>query len=96
MLVYTVTAAPAVAADTVKRILTITVNGELKATDEYEPTTTTFKELPLEENDLVVLTLVDVDNAGNPSSPAVCDFQATDTISPPAPGEFGVSLAREE
>jgi hypothetical protein len=96
MLVYTVTAAPAVASDTVKRVLTITVNGELKSTEEYEPATTTFKELSAEENDLVVLTLVDVDNAGNPSAPAVCDFQATDTIPPPSPGEFGVSLAREE
>lgn len=96
MLVYSVTAAPSLAADTVKRVLNTVVNGEARPSDEYDPKTTTFKELSVEEGDRVVLSLVDEDNAGNPSAPAVLEFTATDTIPPPAPGEFGVSLVREE
>lgn len=96
MLLYSVTAAPPVDADVVTRTLTITVNGEVVATKDYPADTTTFDEVSAEQGAAVVLTLVDTDDAGNPSQPAVSEFTATDTIPPAAPGSFGVTLVREE
>jgi len=95
-LVYSVTAAAPVDADVVERRLTVTVNGEEKSSQVYAPETTSFGELSFAQNDKVVLTLVDVDDAGNVSTPAVLDFDATDTIPPTVPGGLGVALVREE
>lgn len=96
-LVYSVSAAPVVDADVVARRLTVTVNGELAdAIPDFSADTTTFVEavtVPQDAN--VVLTLVDVDDAGNVSEPAVLEFVATDTIPPAKPGEFSVTLVRE-
>jgi hypothetical protein len=41
------------------------------------------------------MTLVDTDDAGNPSAPAVVEFVAMDTIPPAMPGSFGVTLVGE-
>lgn len=96
MLVYSVTAAPAVDSDTVKRVLTVTINGEVQSTTEYPAPAASFSEVSASHGDQVVLTLVDVDEAGNESAPAVVTFTAADTLPPSQPGEFGVSLVREE
>lgn len=95
-LVYNVTAAPAVDSDVVERRLTVTVNGVEQQTSVFQSDTTSFGEVRFAQNDNVVLTLVDVDDAGNVSTPAVLDFVATDTIPPSAPGSLGVALVREE
>ncbi len=95
-LVYNVTAAAPVDADVVERRLNVTVNGEEKNSQFYSPETTSFGELSFTQNDSVVLTLVDVDDAGNVSTPAVLEFVAADTIPPVAPGGLGVALVREE
>jgi hypothetical protein len=95
-LVYTVTAAPVVDADVVARRLTVTIDGEPGETADFPADTTSFVEsvtVPQDSN--VVLTLVDIDDAGNASEPAVVEFVATDTIPPAKPGEFGVTLVRE-
>ena len=47
------------------------------------------------EGDVVVVVLVDTDDAGNTSTPAEVTFTAADTIPPAAP-ELGVTLVREE
>jgi hypothetical protein len=96
-LVYTVSAAPVVDADVVARRLLVTVNGE-KLSDEpveFAGDATSFGEVTVPQDSNVVLTLVDVDDAGNVSEPAVLEFVATDTIPPAKPGEFGVTLVRE-
>jgi hypothetical protein len=96
MLVYSVSAAAPIDNDVVERRLTVDVVGS-------EPTTTTFPgdatdlgEIKVEQGATVTLSLVDVDDAGNPSEPAVFEFTAVDTIAPAKPGEFGVTLVREE
>ena len=95
-LVYNVTAGPVVDNDVVERRLTVTVNGEVSRVATNSNDTTSFGEFSFAENDNVVLTLVDVDDVGNVSSPAVLEFTAADTIPPAKPGEFGVTLVREE
>lgn len=95
-LIYSVTAGSVVDADVVGRKLSVVVNGEDRGVTEYPADTTSFSELSFMDNDSVVLTLVDVDDAGNVSSPAVAEFVALDTIPPAKPGEFGVTLVREE
>jgi hypothetical protein len=96
MLIYSVSAAPAVDADVVSRRLTVTVNGEAREPVDFTADATSFGELGFADDDAVVLTLVDIDDAGNSSEPAVFEFVATDTIPPAKPGEFGVTLLREE
>ena len=95
-LVYTVSAGAVVDSDVRERRLTVTTNGNDGGTTVFPRETTSFGELRFADNDNVVLTLVDVDDSGNVSSPAVAEFVATDTIAPAAPGEFGVTLVREE
>ena len=95
-LIYNVTAGPVVDTDVVERRLTVTVNGEVSQNTTNSSDTTSFGEFSFSENDNVVLTLVDVDDVGNVSSPAVLEFSAADTIPPAKPGEFGVTLVREE
>lgn len=94
-LVYSVTAGPPTDSDVTFRTLTVVVNGETQSSTEYPPGTTTFGELVFEQGAAVVMTLVDTDDAGNPSSPASLEFVANDTIPPAAPGGFGVTLVRE-
>jgi hypothetical protein len=96
MLIYSVSAAPVVDADVVTRRLSVTVNGEAREPVDFTADATSFGELGFADNDSVVLTLVDIDDAGNSSEPAVFEFVAVDTIPPAAPGDFGVTLLREE
>lgn len=95
-LVYNVTSAPAVDADVVERRLLVTVNGVEQQASVFPSDTTSFGEVKFAQNDSVVLTLVDVDDAGNVSTPAVLEFVANDTIPPSAPGSLGAALVREE
>lgn len=95
-LVYNVTAGPVVDSDVSERRLSVAVNGEVRSTSPFPANTTNFGELSFSDNDSVVLTLVDVDDAGNVSSPATVQFTAVDTVPPAAPGEFGVAFVREE
>ena len=95
-LVYSVSAGPVVDADVVARRLTVTVDGVAEVLPDYPADTTVFGEavtVPQDSN--VILTLVDIDDAGNVSEPAVLEFVATDTIAPAQPGSFGVTLVRE-
>lgn len=97
MLVYSVSAGPAVDPDVVARRLTITVNGEaISDPVEYAANSTALGEVKAPQGAAVVLSLVDVDDAGNVSEPAVVEFTATDTIPPSTPGGLGVTLLREE
>jgi len=96
MLVYSVTAGPVVDNDVMSRRLTVTVNGEqISEPVDFDSSATSLGEIKVEQDSSVVLTLVDIDDAGNASEPAVLEFVATDTIPPAKPGEFGVALVRE-
>ena len=95
MLFYAVSAAPATDKDVVSRTLTVTVNGEAREPVAFAADATDLGEIGVAEGDVVVLVLVDTDDAGNTSSPSEVTFTAADTIPPTTP-ELGVSLVREE
>jgi hypothetical protein len=95
-LVYGLTCGTPVDPDVVERRLTVTVNGEVVSTNSYDASTVDFGELSFAQDDNVVLSLVDVDDVGNVSSPSVLEFLATDTLPPAVPGGFTVSLLRED
>lgn len=95
-LVYAVTAGPAVDSDVAIRRLIVTVNGEVLNTTEHPKDATSFGEVSVPQDASVVVSLVDIDDAGNESQPAFIEFTATDTIPPSQPGSLGVSLVREE
>lgn len=95
-LVYAVTAGAPVDGDVVSRELTVVVGGEVVSTTAFGGGDTSLGEISVPQDAAVTLTLVDIDDAGNRSQPAVVEFAATDTIAPAQPGSFGVSLVREE
>jgi hypothetical protein len=95
MLFYAVSAAPPTDKDVVARTLTVTVNGEAREPVSFAADTTDLGEFGVIEGDVVVVVLVDTDDAGNTSAPAEVAFTAADTIPPAAP-ELGVTLVREE
>jgi hypothetical protein len=95
MLVYAVSAAPPVDKDVVSRHLTVTVNGEARPKVDFGPAATDLGEFSAEEGDLVVVVLVDTDDAGNASLPGEVSFTAADTL-PPATPVISVTLVREE
>ncbi len=89
---------PAVgASDVAKRELTVTVNGG------DPPAVTTMNGQPLlsdemvfNVNDVLSVTLVDIDGAGNRSQPsAALAYTVTDTVPPPQPGVLSVGEVRQ-
>lgn len=95
-LVYSVSAASPTATDVVERRLTVEYPGSEPVTKTYGPNDTTLGEITVPQDAEVTLTLIDVDDVGNTSEPAVATFTAVDTIAPAKPGELGVTLVREE
>jgi hypothetical protein len=96
MLIYAISAAPPVDSDVVERQLTIDVGSETPKVVTFPSGATNLGEVQAEQGATVTLSLVDLDDAGNSSEPAVVEFVATDTIPPAQPGQFGVTLVREE
>lgn len=97
VLTYRVSVDPA-AADVVERLLTVTVDGQevADAAKTFEPSATDLGVVNVPQGSSVVLSLVDVDDAGNKSEPALLAFSAEDTLPPAAPGGLGVTLVGEE
>ena len=95
MLFYAVSAALPTDKDVVSRTLHITVDGTALPSGTFDATATDLGEVAANEGQVVVLVLVDPDEAGNTSAPAEVTFTAADTIPPSAP-ELGVKLVREE
>jgi hypothetical protein len=96
-LVYSVSAGAPVDADVTSRELTVVVNGEkIGEPVSFDGSAVELGEIKVSQNASVLITLVDVDDAGNRSQPATFEFTATDTIAPAQPGSFGVALVREE
>lgn len=94
-LVYALSCEKPVDSDVVERRLTVSVNGQTVSTNPYVPETVDLGEFSFAQDDNVVLSLVDVDDVGNMSDPAVLEFVANDTLPPSVPGGFSVSLVRE-
>lgn len=94
-LVYECEMAEPSASDVVTRRLSIRVNGVPGGTATAPGNTVKFGGLRFNEGDDVELSLVDIDDAGNESPPALFSFVARDTIAPSAPGGFGAVLTHE-
>lgn len=95
LLTYQVTVGAPVDHDVVARQLSITVDGVSEGTRSYEGGTTDLGTFEASQDANVVLTLIDVDDAGNYSEPAVLSFVASDTLRPSTPGAFNVILVSE-
>lgn len=94
-LVYQITCAAVVDPDVVERRLVVAVNGDVVSTDIYSATSVDLGEKTFEQGDNVKLSLVDVDDVGNVSEPAIVEFVAADTL-PPSMPSIGITLVREE
>ncbi len=97
ILTYRVSVGPVVDADVVTRELSVYVNGADVAREvrAYEPTVTELGDVLVEQGSSVELRVVDIDDAGNRSEPAVLAFVAEDTLPPAQPGSLGVTLVAE-
>lgn len=97
LLTYRVSVGPVVDADVVERQLVVAVDGVVPADEvkSFPAAATELGEVTVPQGSSVLLTLVDVDDAGNRSEPAVLEFVAEDTLPPAQPGSFGVTLVRE-
>jgi hypothetical protein len=93
-LTYSIVAAPPSDADVVERILTVTIDGDSSA-KPYPGDTSKFDDLTVQQDANVILSLVDVDDAGNRSGATSVTFVAADTIPPSDPSGLGVTLVGE-
>ena len=94
MLIYSAAVPAAVDVDAVAIEVTKDVAGVMSG--ETFPKEGGSFEIAASDNDVVTLTTVVIDDAGNRSEPTVQSFTATDTIAPAKPGEIAVTLLREE
>lgn len=98
LLTYAVSVGPVVDGDVVERQLVVAVDGVVPV-DEFTvfpADATDLGTITVPQGSSVVVTLVDVDDAGNRSEPAVLEFVAEDTLPPAAPGSLGVTLVGEK
>lgn len=93
ILTYRVDVAPPVDADVVSRELTVSIDGA--ATVYTAEPGTAFNVFDAVQGSNVKLELVDIDDAGNRSQPAVVEFVATDTLPPSTPVGFTVEVIAE-
>lgn len=94
-LVYEIAVGAPAGGDVVARRLTVVVNGLPQEVKEFPAETVSFGALSVPQDAEVQLALSDRDDAGNYSEPAVIEFVAIDTIAPPQPGTFTVTLVGE-
>jgi hypothetical protein len=96
VLTYNVSVNAPVDGDVVSRELTVTVNGVESTVVTAAGNATNLGSVDVPQDALVVLSLVDVDDAGNKSEPATVEFTAVDTLAPAQPGGFNVTLVSEK
>lgn len=99
MLFFNLTLPPATDKDVLeggKRTVVVTVGSGSAQTFELAGTATATEELSGSDNDPVVGTLVDTDDAGNAGPAREFSFVLVDTIAPAQPGEVGLNILREE
>lgn len=99
MLIFTLALPAAVDKDVLeggKRKVVVSVGGKDPVTLELPGNAVATEELSGNDNDAVVGTLVDIDDAGNESPSREFSFVLVDTIAPAQPGEVGLNVVREE
>lgn len=95
VLTYQVSVGLPVSHDVVQRELSFVIDGADPVVSVFSNETTDLGTVNAPEGANVVLSLVDIDNAGNRSDAAVLSFEAVDTLPPAVPGSFGVTLVGE-
>jgi len=95
LLVYSVAAPAPTDFDVTVRELTVTVDGMPDGSSTFPGDSTNLGQIRAGQGSRVVVTLVDIDDAGNRSEPAVLEFVALDTLAPAKPGDFSVTLVAE-
>jgi hypothetical protein len=83
-------------ADVVSRELTVAVAGAEPVVYTLGGDEVASAEFVGSDNDVVVGSLVDVDDAGNKSQPSTFEFTLLDTIPPVTPGAVGLVVTGEE
>lgn len=95
LLTYQVTVGAPVDHDVVSRQLTIVVDGVSEGTKFFDGFATDLGVVEVPQDAQVVLSVMDVDDAGNYSEPATIEFVASDTLRPSAPSAVNVVLVSE-
>lgn len=96
MLHFEVTLPPPGAADVVSREFSIAIGEGEVSIITLEPTAVSAGPFEGNDNDVIKLTLVDVDDAGNRSEARSQELVLTDTLAPPQPGEMGLVVTSED
>lgn len=86
---------PVTDTDVEKREFSYAVDDLAPVAEELAKDVTT-KEYVFGQGSTVVLSLVDIDDAGNRSPASTRTFVAVDTVPPAQPGEIGVEIVGEE
>lgn len=94
-LVYSISVSAPATGDVVSRQLITVIDGLAQNPVMFPPETVSFGTVVVPQGAEVILSLSDVDDAGNYSEPAVIEFTAVDTVPPPVPGSFVVTLVDE-
>jgi hypothetical protein len=84
------------ASDVVARKLVIGIGTADPVTEEVAGGVLESSEYSGEDGATVAGTLIDVDDAGNESTPSAFSFVLVDTIPPPQPGEVGLVVTADE
>ncbi len=79
--------------DVVRRVLTVDINGATSTVEVGLNDTTYVFDAP--QDAAVRLSLVDIDDGGNESTPSVREFVAKDVFPPAQPGELGLNCVGE-
>lgn len=99
MLIFKLVLPPAVDKDVQtggKRTVVVAIGSGEPQTIELAGDAIETEELQGNDNDTVVGSLTDTDDAGNPGPAREFSFVLVDTIAPAQPGEVGINVIREE
>lgn len=82
--------------DVVTRSLSVQIDDNIPEITEVSPDTAEVDGFEGLQDAKVKLSLVDVDDAGNPSQPSTLDVVLLDTFAPPQPGLLGIVATGEQ
>jgi hypothetical protein len=96
VLTYHVSIAAPSDADVVMRELTVYhLDTDASSVTTFPAAAVDLGEINVPQGSRVAVEVVDVDDAGNRSTPARFEFVAADTLPPSQPGELSITLVRE-
>lgn len=94
-LTYEISVDGAGSPDVVKRVLSVSIDAGDAVVTEFAPGSTDLGKIEVPQDSSVLLSVVDVDDAGNESAPLSYGFVARDTIAPETPAGLNVKLTGE-